>query len=203
MGFLCHVFLRRLVFAPVFRLVVIFLLLGHVALGHVTPRVAGVSTANLTRGGTLTLAGNTPAPTLSVTVNGLAAQTNGDFTFAATNLALADGANSFTNIAANAYGVRVTNIVRVNLPASPVLRYNSNGNLTNDGTRSFTYDAQEQLTAITVTNAATGGSAKTEFVYDGLGRRRIQRDYAWSGGSFSKTNDVRFIYDGDLLVQVA
>ena len=41
--------------------------------------------------------------------------------------------------------------------------YDLNGNLTNDGTRSFTWDARNRLTAIT-------GVAR--FVYDGVGRRQ-------------------------------
>ena len=53
-----------------------------------------------------------------------------------------------------------------------------NGNLTNDGTRSFAYSAENQLTNITL-----AGTWKTEFVYDGLGRRRMERDYGWQGGS--------------------
>ena len=35
-----------------------------------------------------------------------------------------------------------------------------------------------------------------------LGRRRIERDYAWQGGQWAKTNELHFIYDGWLLVQV-
>ena len=46
------------------------------------------------------------------------------------------------------------------------------------------------------------GAWKTDFVFDGLGRRRIERDYAWQSGSGLKTNELHFIYDGWLLVQV-
>ncbi len=60
---------------------------------------------NVTRAGTFTESGATPAPATSVTVNGQVAQTYGDFTFAATNLSLVNGTNTFTNIAQNAYGV--------------------------------------------------------------------------------------------------
>jgi YD repeat-containing protein len=44
------------------------------------------------------------------------------------------------------------------------LNYDSNGNLTNDGTNTYTWDARNHLTAI------SGGSAAT-FTYDGFGRR--------------------------------
>src|SRR5207248_2012591 len=41
---------------------------------------------------------------------------------------------------------------------------------------------------------------RAEWVYDGLGRRRIRRDYSWVG-SWLKTNELRFIFDGALVIQ--
>ncbi len=38
-------------------------------------------------------------------------------------------------------------------------------------------------------------------VYDGLGRRRITRDYSWSGAAWTQTNEVHYIYDGNLVLQ--
>src|ERR1700686_2277395 len=32
-------------------------------------------------------------------------------------------------------------------------------------------------------------------------RRRIERDYSWRGSSWLETNEVHFIYDGNLVVQ--
>jgi RHS repeat-associated protein len=148
------------------------------------------------RTGPFTLSGATPAPASSVTVNGHPAQTYGDFVFAATNLALANGTNTFTNIAVNAYGVRVTNTLAVNLPTNVALLYDLNGNLTNDGLRSFGYDVENQLTNVTVP-----GQYRSDFVYDGLGRRRIVRNFAWQGGQWVKTNEVRYLYDGYLAIQ--
>jgi hypothetical protein len=43
--------------------------------------------------------------------------------------------------------------------------YDDNGNLTGDGSRTFTWNARNELTAI-------GGSGSASFAYDGLGRRR-------------------------------
>jgi RHS repeat-associated protein len=51
--------------------------------------------------------------------------------------------------------------------ASKTFTYDANGNLTSDGTRSFEWDARNQLVAVTV------GSHRSEFVYDGL-RRRVR-----------------------------
>jgi len=150
----------------------------------------------VSRSGAFTMSGATPAPATSVTVNGQTAQTYGDFTFAATNLSLASGNNTFTNIAQNAYGLMATNILTLNLPASVTLNFDGNGNLTNDGSRSFAYDAENQLTNITL-----AGSWKSDFVYDGLNRRRIARDYSWSGSAWVLTNETHYVYDGRLLIQ--
>ncbi len=150
---------------------------------------------NVSRSGTFTVSGALPAPPASVTVNGAAAQTNGDFTFAATNNTLANGNNTFTIIAENIYGTNVTNVLSVNLPATVTFQYDANGNLTSDGTRTFQYDAENQLTNVNVS-----GQWQVGYVYDGLGRRRIRRAYAWQSG-WSLTNETRYIYDGPLVIQ--
>jgi RHS repeat-associated protein len=153
---------------------------------------------NITRTGTLTVSGATTAPATNVTVNGLTAERYGDFTFAATNLSLVNGTNTFTIIAQNAYGLRATNSAIYNLPSAITLANDSNGNLTNDGTRTFAYSSENQLTNITVAD-----QWKVDFVHDGLGRRRIERDYAWSSamGNWQLTNELHFIYDGYLPIQ--
>jgi RHS repeat-associated protein len=151
---------------------------------------------NVTRAGTFTLSGATPAPATSVTVNGNAAQTYGDFTFAGTNVALANGNNTFTNVAQNTYGLAVTNTFTVNLPASVTLANDSNGSLTNDGVKVLSYDAENQLTNVMVV-----GQWKSDFVYDGLNRRRITRDFVWQSAAWVKTNETRLIYDGYLPLQ--
>ncbi|MGB8371200.1 MAG: RHS repeat-associated core domain-containing protein [Verrucomicrobiia bacterium] len=151
---------------------------------------------SVTRTGTFTLSGATPAPATSVTVNGLAAQTYGDFTFAATNNTLANGNNSFAIVAQNAYGVIVTNSLTMNLPTSVSLSFDNNGNLTNDGTRTFGFDSENQLTNVTV-----AGQWRSDYVYDGFNRRRIARDYNWNGSSWVETNEVHYIYDGYWLIQ--
>jgi RHS repeat-associated protein len=96
----------------------------------------------------------------------------------------------------NLYGVRATNLLTVNLPATVSLAYDNNGNLTNDGARSFGYDCENQLT-----NVYVSGLWRSDFVYDGLNRRRIERDYIWSGSAWTKTSEIHFIYDGYLLIQ--
>jgi RHS repeat-associated protein len=150
------------------------------------------------RAGPLTVSGNTPMPASSVTVNGQPAQTYADFTFASSSgLALKDGLNAFTNLARNYYGtVAVTNALTVNLPRSVTLQYDANGNLTNDGERSFGCDSENQLT-----NVQVAGQWREDLLYDGLNRRRITRDYAWQSGTWVQTNEIRCVYDGHLVIQ--
>jgi len=157
---------------------------------------------SVTRNGTLTVGGNTLAPATSVTVNGQAAQTYGDSTFANTNNSLINGNNPFTTIAQNAGGASVTNNITVNLPQSATLLYDNNGNLTNSGGASsasptiYAYDNENQLT-----NVMVPGQWRATYVYDGLGRRRIARDYTWKSGNWVPTNEVHYVYDGMLPVQ--
>jgi RHS repeat-associated protein len=153
---------------------------------------------NITRAGTLTVSGNTPMPANSVTVNGQPALTYADFTFASGNgFTLANGQNSFTNIAMNYNGTAtVTNTITANLPAAVTMQLDANGNLTNDGTRSFNYDVENQLT-----NVMVAGQWQRSFIYDGMNRRRIARDYIWQGSAWALTNETRFIYDGNLVIQ--
>jgi len=63
--------------------------------------------------------------------------------------------------------------------------YDANGNLTNDGTNTYTWDARNHLTAITGPSSAT-------FAYDPLGRR----DQKTINGS-----STQFLYDGHNPVQ--
>ena len=60
----------------------------------------------------------------------------------------------------------------------------------------FDYDQENQLT-----NVQVAGLWRSEFVYDGLFRRRVRREYTWSGGTWLRTNEVRYIYDGSLVLQ--
>ena len=128
--------------------------------------------------------------------NGVAAQTEGDYTFASAGHSLADGSNVFTAVARNVTGAAATNRIGVYLPATATFIYDTNGNLVNDGQRVLEYDDANQLLAVSVT-----GQYRSEFAYDGLGRRRIQCDYAWQGGAWVKTNETRFVWDGLVVAQ--
>jgi RHS repeat-associated protein len=150
---------------------------------------------NSTRTGSLTAAGNTSQSATSVSVNGQGSSLYGDKTFATTaGLPLNNGANTFTTVVQYASTI-LTNIATTQLPAPVVYLNDSNGNLTNDGLRSFSYDDENELLGVTIP-----GQTQSLFIYDGMGRRRIARDYSWNG-RWVLTNEVHFIYDGKLVIQ--
>lgn len=152
--------------------------------------------SNMTRSGTLTVAGNTTTGATNVTVNALTATRYADNTFAREGFPLVDGTTNFTAIAANSIGLFATNIITVNLATTNSFVYDLNGNLRTNGTQVFEYDDVNRLATNWV-----AGNWKSEFVYDGASRRRIQRDYGWSGGVWVKTNEVRLVYDGNAVLQ--
>jgi YD repeat-containing protein len=155
---------------------------------------------NVVRTGTLTVMGGTTSAATNVTVNGLPTVLQMDTidwsTFYKDGFTLVNGANTFTALAQDAVGRRATNTVTVNLPASVGFVYDANGNLTSDGLRAFDYDDENQLIRVTVTN-----QWKSDFAYDGKMRRRIRNEYTWTNSAWLKTNEVHYIYDGNLVIQ--
>jgi RHS repeat-associated protein len=154
-----------------------------------------------TNGGTLTVAGTTTSQATSVTVSGTglsfgAATLYGDATWARPGAGFTSGNNSYTANATDSYGRSSSDTVSVNLPATNTFAYDLNGNLRTNGTRVFDFDDENQLITITESNAW-----KSEFVYDGKLRRRIRREFTWSSGSWLQTNEVRYVYDGNLAIQ--
>ncbi|MDB6016692.1 MAG: putative rhs-related protein [Pedosphaera sp.] len=160
--------------------------------------------SSASRSGTFTVAGTVSlsAPPVSVTVSGTTGLSSGaatvyaDGTWARTNATLASGANIYTATATDGLSRSSQDSVSVNLPATNSFSYDGNGNLTNDGLRSFEYDAENQLTNVYVSLAW-----RSEFKYDGLLRRRVRREYTWQGSTWLQTNEVRYVYDGNLVIQ--
>jgi len=148
------------------------------------------------RSGNLTVAGTTTSAATNVTVNSLAALRYSDNTFARTNLSLVNGTNTFTAIAADSLGRLDTNVVSAYLPTTNLFAYDDNGNLTSDERRGFDYDDENQLIHVTVTNAW-----KSEFSYDGKKRKRVRKEFTWQNNAWLLTNEVRYLYDGGLVVQ--
>jgi len=149
-----------------------------------------------TNAGTLTVAGTTTSHATSTTVNGLPATNYVDSTFARGGFTPTNGTNSFTAIAQDGLGREDTNTVSVNLPATNIFTYDLNGNLVSDGNRNFAYDDENRLTSVWVTNVW-----RSDFIYDGKMRRRIRVEYTWSGSSWLTNTVVRYIYDGNVVIQ--
>ena len=160
--------------------------------------------SNVTRSGTITtVAGTTTTPATNVTVNGTSASLYADATFAATNVSLSNGTNTFTAVAQDSFGRVSSNTVTAWMPAAPTYAYDLNGNLLLErnavGTitnRNFAYDDENQLIGVWAAN-----SWSNSFAYDGKMRRRIERDYTWSGGTWIQTNEMHYIYDGNVVIQ--
>jgi len=152
--------------------------------------------SSATRSGNTTVAGTTTSPATNVTVNSVSALLYNDSTFALTNVSLTSGDNTFTAIAQDTYGRTDTNTITAYLPATNAFYYDARGNLTNDGKRVFFYDDENQLTTVVVSNAWL-----SQFSYDGLMRRRVRKEHKWSGSAWTLTNEVRYVYDGRLVVQ--
>lgn len=68
------------------------------------------------------------------------------------------------------------------------LSYDSNGNLTSDGTNTYTWNARHQLTQI-----SQGGTAQLSYSYDALGRRIAK--------TVSGSTATQYLYDGANTVQ--
>jgi RHS repeat-associated protein len=134
----------------------------------------------------------------SLGVNGTRAEIYSDQTFATTNgLPLNDGNNLFVTAGSNSAGALVVSTkMATKLPVTVSPVYDLNGNLVSDGLKGFEYDDANQLVRVTVTN-----QWKSEFSYDGLGRRRISKDYTWGGASWTVTNEVRYVWDGMAVLQ--
>jgi RHS repeat-associated protein len=146
-----------------------------------------------TNSGTLTVVGTTTSQATNVTVNGTAAAHYGDATFAASGLGLT---TTYTAVAQDSFGRTASNTVTVNLSPAVTFQYDANGNLTNDGLRSFAYDDENQLIQVWVNNRWM-----SQFQYDARLRRRIRQEYTWTGSSWNKTNEVHYVYDRRLLIQ--
>ena len=152
---------------------------------------------NITRNNQLTVAGVLTTSN-QFTVNGAGAAIYHDLTFATTNgVALVNGPNTFTFVATS-NSVAMTNRFYQVLPVAVSLRSDANGNLVWDGQHAYEYDAANELTRVTVTN-----SFKTEYAYDGFGRRRVTREYRWDAGTagWAQTNEVHYVYDGMNVLQ--
>ncbi len=78
------------------------------------------------------------------------------------------------------------------------LLYDLDGNLTFDGTWSYTWDAENRLRTMTMTNVAgiaNSNRLRLEFTYDHQGRRVEKVVKRWTGSTFANAVTNRFVYD--------
>jgi RHS repeat-associated protein len=78
--------------------------------------------------------------------------------------------------------------------------YDSNGNLTSDGTWDFTYNAENQLTEASRDDGG-GWTTEIHYEYDGFRRMRKKTEGDYFLSSPYSTTDTRYVYDGRLVVQ--
>ena len=132
-----------------------------------------------------------PAGTHAYTYDPLSQVTNVDyptgFAFADTTFTLDAVGNRTQVVAGSATAYTANNLNQYSAVGGSSLTYDPNGNLTSDGTRTYSYDSENRL--LTATVIASGSEAI--YTYDPFGRR------------LTKTiNGVtsRFLYDGDQIL---
>ncbi len=136
-------------------------------------------------GGTLAFRGSVNE-LATVTVGGKPAQVAGDNSFQGT-ATVPSGTSNVVVAATDPSGNVRTNAYQLSQSGTPkALSYDLDGNLTNDETRSYEWDAENRLTAV------NQGMNRSEFTYDGHGRRvRIVEKV-----NGTPTSDKRYVWCG-------
>jgi RHS repeat-associated protein len=128
----------------------------------------------------------------TVTVNGVAAKaapdaSNSNQTDFSANVTLSPGTDSVAVAATNGNNVTSTKNYQVtvaNNGVNRILKYDANGNLTNDGNgKVYAYNAANEMISVTQNGTTTG------YAYDGMGHRvqetlngTIVKQWVWCGG---------------------
>jgi len=80
--------------------------------------------------------------------------------------------------------------------------YDFDGNMTQDASADYTWDAENRLTTV-VPRAPSAASKKLVFTYDYMGRRVRKQVYDWISSAWSLSKDTKFVYDGwNLLLEL-
>ena len=138
--------------------------------------------------------------TNSVNVNGTPANRKGEYFRGTVGANNTNSALWLTTIVTNlATGINVTGNVYV-AQQPEVFQYDADGNLTSDGRWNYTWDAENRLVMMTVSNNTVGPQYQLTFAYDYQGRR-IQKIVATNSGTAYVTQATHtFLYDGWNLV---
>ena len=156
---------------------------------------------SFSRSGTLTVAGVTLGAPTNVTINSVQAELYADGTFAQDGFNVIDSLNLFGATAKDANG-RVANTgSQLILPLSANYIYDANGNLRTNSNQYYlfrTYDYDDENQVIRITEPTDW---MTEFVYDGLKRLRVRKEFDWKNSAWVPIKEVRYVYDGNLVIQ--
>ena len=143
---------------------------GNRTVEQIDDTISLVTTDKLNRlvtqvpGGALVFAGTVNEPA-TVTIQGKPALVDATNQFRGT-ATVTSGTNTVTIVATDPAGNTTSKQWTVDIAGqSKTFTYDANGNLTADGSRTFEWDARNQLVAVTV------AAHRTEFTYDGLQRR--------------------------------
>lgn len=75
--------------------------------------------------------------------------------------------------------------------------YDADGNLTNDGRWKYVWDGENRLVSMSTPTTAPSGSRKSlTFGYDSRGRRISKTVRDWTGSTWVKVIDEKYLYDG-------
>jgi len=75
--------------------------------------------------------------------------------------------------------------------------YDADGNTTNDGRRTFTWDGENRLISMqAISSVPTGAKKKLDFAYDYQGRRIQKIVSTWNGSAYVAASTNKFLYDG-------
>ena len=91
-----------------------------------------------------------------------------------------------------------TNTGNVFVPtATESYGYDADGNQTNDGRWTFTWDAENRLVSMqALSSVPSGAKKKLDFSYDYQGRRTQKIVSTWNGSAYVAASTNRFLYDG-------
>lgn len=116
------------------------------------------------------------------------------------------GAGSFESVTVQEAGTTIDSGNFYLPPPAETLTYDADGNLTQDGRWTYSWDAENRLTGLTYrhTASSTYPGLKLTFGYDGLSRRTWKKVESTTNGTTWTTDSLEtFLYDGwNLLMRV-
>lgn len=134
----------------------------------------------------------------TVTVNGQSAYRRGEYFWKELGVANAS-APVATAVTVSAGGTPTTGKL-VTPPAAQSFVHDLDGNLTDDGVWTYTWDAENRLAGMQhkTTLADPAARRKLAFEYDARGRRIRKQVFPWGSTDYSATatSDQRYVYDG-------